>query len=223
MRTSFLVGLAAAAFIGGCAQVLGLEPWMNPPVATGGSATGGGGGAGGHAGNGGAGGGAGGLSATSSTTTSGQMDGGLGDGSTPTCLDGIQDGLESDVDCGGDACQPCAAGRRCKDGADCESGSCGPDGRCAAEAGPPMCMPGPQPTCNDCILNGSETDVDCGGDACLPCGAGKKCGGDADCFSLHCNDGRCAASISGQACKTDSDCASNHCAAGGCFTGACCH
>jgi hypothetical protein len=219
MQTRFLVGLAAAAFIGGCAQVLGLEPWMNPRGATGGSATGSGG-AGGDAGNGGAGGGAG-APVTSSTTSSGELDGGLGDGNPPTCFDGIQDGMESDVDCGGDSCPECGAGKKCNDGADCASGQC-TDGRCAAEAGPPMCMPSSQPTCNDCVQDGSETDVDCGGDACLPCGAGKKCNDDADCISGHCNDGHCATGVSGQACQTNADCASGHCAVGACFTGACC-
>src|SRR5262245_21218490 len=38
------------------------------------------------------------------------------------CANGIRDGMESDVDCGGGACAPCATGRGCRDGADCDSG-----------------------------------------------------------------------------------------------------
>ncbi len=75
-------------------------------------------------------------------------------GSTPTCNDGIQNGDETGVDCGG-SCVPCAT---CNDGiqngdetgVDC-GGSCGP------------C-----PTCNDGIQNGDETGIDCGG-SCAPC------------------------------------------------------
>jgi len=42
---------------------------------------------------------------------------------TPHCNDGLVDGSESDVDCGG-YCSPCAAGNRCEWGTDCASGSC---------------------------------------------------------------------------------------------------
>jgi len=42
---------------------------------------------------------------------------------TPHCNDGVLDGSESDVDCGG-YCSPCAAGNRCEWGTDCASGSC---------------------------------------------------------------------------------------------------
>ncbi|MCB0760597.1 MAG: T9SS type A sorting domain-containing protein [Flavobacteriales bacterium] len=77
-----------------------------------------------------------------------------------TCNDGIQNGNETGVDCGGD-CAPCAT---CNDGIQNgnETGvDCGGD--CAA------C-----PTCNDGIQNGDETGVDCGG-SCAPCGGGGGC------------------------------------------------
>jgi len=73
---------------------------------------------------------------------------------TPSCDDGIQNGDETGVDCGG-ACEPCIT---CDDGIqngdetgiDC-GGACEP------------CV-----TCDDGIQNGDETGVDCGG-ACEPC------------------------------------------------------
>jgi hypothetical protein len=40
-----------------------------------------------------------------------------------SCANGVQDGSESDVDCGGD-CPPCAHGRSCESARDCASGRC---------------------------------------------------------------------------------------------------
>jgi hypothetical protein len=40
---------------------------------------------------------------------------------TPSCSDGILDGLETDVDCGWN-CGPCAAGKRCLSSLDCAEG-----------------------------------------------------------------------------------------------------
>ncbi|MGB2015141.1 MAG: M43 family zinc metalloprotease, partial [Flavobacteriales bacterium] len=73
----------------------------------------------------------------------------------PTCNDGIQNGDETGVDCGGS----CAACPTCDDGiqnGDETGVDCG--GSCAACA-----------TCEDGIQNGDETGVDCGG-SCTPCG-----------------------------------------------------
>jgi hypothetical protein len=36
-------------------------------------------------------------------------------------------------------------------------------------------------SCNDRLLDGDETDVDCGGSVCAPCGPDKRCRLDADC------------------------------------------
>ncbi len=47
------------------------------------------------------------------------------------CLDGVQSGDESDVDCGGVACEPCAEGSACWGDADCLSGQCA-SGVCVA-------------------------------------------------------------------------------------------
>lgn len=77
----------------------------------------------------------------------------------PTCEDGIQNGNETGIDCGGD-CAPCPE-PTCDDGiqngnetgVDC-GGDCTP---CVSE-----------PTCNDGLQNGNETGIDCGGD-CADC------------------------------------------------------
>jgi hypothetical protein len=49
---------------------------------------------------------------------------------TPPCSDGVLDGNESDVDCGGSCGATCADGQRCLGNADCRGGVCGGDGRC---------------------------------------------------------------------------------------------
>jgi len=85
-----------------------------------------------------------------------------GDTPTPTCTDGIQNGDETGVDCGG-SCAPCAT-PTCDDGiqngdetgVDCGGADC------------PACPA----TCDDGIQNGNETGVDCGGPDCSPCSTG---------------------------------------------------
>ena len=71
-------------------------------------------------------------------TTSGDGDGdptttGDGDGEPPmpTCDDNIQNQDETDVDCGGDICEPCADGLMCVMGSDCQSTTCD-NGVCVA-------------------------------------------------------------------------------------------
>jgi hypothetical protein len=48
----------------------------------------------------------------------------------PTCSDGIRNGTETDIDCGG-SCRRCADDRTCVAANDCISGTC-PDGTCVA-------------------------------------------------------------------------------------------
>jgi hypothetical protein len=69
-----------------------------------------------------------------------------------TCTDGILDGDEADIDCGGSRCGVCRAGATCHIDTDCE-------GRCLGG----LCQ---QATCEDGVHNGGELGPDCGG----PCG-----------------------------------------------------
>ncbi len=79
----------------------------------------------------------------------------------PTCEDGIQNGDEAGVDCGGSSCPACPE-PTCEDGVQNgnETGiDCG--GPCPACVDPP--------TCEDGIQNGDETGIDCGGPDCRTC------------------------------------------------------
>jgi hypothetical protein len=98
----------------------------------------------------------------------------------PTCADGVRNGSESDVDCGG-TCPRCPDGKSCAGRADCLSARCDA-GRCQA-----------------CAI-----DADCGSDANGPCvcdvtaDGGRACGSSlsgrrvdtcADCLPTeHCYD-----------------------------------
>ena len=53
--------------------------------------------------------------------------------SAPTCHDGVTNGTETDVDCGGTMCLPCHPGQMCKTGSDCAGGSC--SGTCQCPSG----------------------------------------------------------------------------------------
>jgi plastocyanin len=93
-RASLLIALLLA----------GCVPQVGPPVD--------GGDSGGGGGTGGAGGG-----------TGGAQGGGTGGGTPTTCSDGVRDGDETALDCGG-SCAPCANGSGCLSPLDCQSGVC---------------------------------------------------------------------------------------------------
>ncbi len=109
-------------------------------------------------------------------------------GGGPTCDDGILNGDETGVDCGGscpNACATCDDGILNGDetGVDC-GGSC-----------PTACV-----TCDDGILNGDEEGVDCGGscpNTCATCDdgilngdeTGVDCGGSCPTACATCDDG----------------------------------
>jgi hypothetical protein len=88
----------------------------------------------------------------------------------PTCTDGVRNGNETDVDCGGPTCPKCANGKACAAGTDCQSGVC---------------------TNNVCVAPAAScSDTRCGGD-CPPCANGQTCAGGPDCQSGHCVGGTC--------------------------------
>jgi hypothetical protein len=113
------------------------------------------------------------------------------------CTDGILNGSETDVDCGGESCGDCASGKHCQDVGDCASGLCD-SGTCV------------DASCLDGIKNGTETDVDCGGGSCAACADGKACVSGTDCSSGVCAAGACEASACDDEVKngdeTDTDC-----------------
>ena len=81
----------------------------------------------------------------------------VGGGADPTCDDGIQNGDEEGVDCGGSECPACPT---CDDGV--QNGD-----ETGVDCGGPDCPA--CPTCDDGIQNGDETGVDCGGPDCPAC------------------------------------------------------
>jgi hypothetical protein len=181
------IGLGVLVLMAGCANIFGIEDWEDPPFASTSAETSA------SSSSASSGGGTGGTNAVHnhcSDGDGGDGQGGAGGQENPTCADCVQNGSETDVDCGGDACGPCPLGATCLNDADCESGGC-PAGVCAAP--PPPCNGGQggaggqeNPTCADCVKNGPETDVDCGGDSCPPCLRGKSCVTAADCESGVC-------------------------------------
>ena len=135
--------------------------------------------------------------------------GGSGTSTTPpppaaTCSDGVKNGAETGVDCGGGTCPPCAATKGCLVATDCQSAVC-TAGVCQA------------PTCTDGVKNGAETGVDCGGGTCAACASGKGCLAAADCQSGVCTGNVCQAPTCADGVKngaeTDVDCGGGTCAA----------
>lgn len=145
-----------------------------------------------------------------------------------TCDNGLKDGTESDVDCGG-VCPACLAGSTCTDPLDCLSLVCA--NRCVL------------PTCSDGVRNGDEGDVDCGG-TCSPCASGRRCSGGLQCESKICEMGtcttptctdgvqngaetgrdcgaNCSPCAQGAGCATGGDCMSGLCVAKQCVSGQC--
>jgi hypothetical protein len=116
-----------------------------------------------------------------SDCSSGNCSGGFCAAAPVGCNDGIKNGSETDVDCGGGTCPLCANGKTCGSLVDCASASCA-SGVCAAIV----------PTCTDGVKNGAETDVDCGGGTCGKCANGKTCSGNGDCQSAGCVGGVCS-------------------------------
>ncbi len=88
--------------------------------------------------------------------------------------DGVKNGDETDVDCGGLAAPACDDGKTCKIAGDCVSGVC-TAGVCQA----------PSPT--DGVKNGDETGKDCGGTKAPKCPTGEGCLADTDCASAKCD------------------------------------
>ncbi len=141
------------------------------------------------------------------------------------CSNGERDRQETDVDCGGDSCRPCALGKACVGSSDCAEGTC-VNNVCQAEH------------CSNDATDGDETDLNCGGNECAPCRSELKCLSNSDCASNQCTknvckdpdcrDGllngeetgkdcggsSCSPCLDGTACKLPRDCQSGVCTPG---------
>jgi hypothetical protein len=94
------------------------------------------------------------------------------------CDDGLKNGDETDVDCGG-SCSACIVDQHCGTNDDCTTLVCAD-----------VCQP---PNCTDGVRNGTESAVDCGG-SCTGCAVGASCTTGTDCATGSCSKGACLAS-----------------------------
>lgn len=92
----------------------------------------------------------------------------------PTPSNGVKDGDETDVDCGGASSPACDDGKQCVTPEDCTSSVC-TGGVCQA------------PSATDGVKNGDETGKDCGGAKAPKCATGEGCLGDGDCDAVRCD------------------------------------
>ncbi len=109
------------------------------------------------------------------------------DAAPATCHDNLKDGDETDIDCGGGQCGGCGPNKGCASTSDCSStaSGCGPNvGGCACDLVTGTCV---YDHCFDQRKDGNETDVDCGGGECPPCGPMQGCGLDGDCTTNACD------------------------------------
>ncbi len=112
------------------------------------------------------------------------------------CANMVQDGFETDVDCGGTHCPSCSAGFMCIANTDCTE-------KCDTAAMPPVCVSPSPPLCNDAVRNADETDVDCGG-SCAKEMQPKKCADFKNClFPDDCQSGVCKIGVCYEATCTD--------------------
>jgi hypothetical protein len=144
---------------------------------------------------------------------------------TATCTDGIRNGTETGIDCGGAVCvaqgRRCANGLGCAAGTDCTSTFCDATNVCATA-----------PSCTDAVRNGNETDIDCGGATCVAqgrtCALTKACVANTDCASAVCFNNVCSVEPCTDGARnnaeTDIDCGGARCVGQGrlCTTGQTC-
>lgn len=124
------------------------------------------------------------------------------------CINTIKDGDEADVNCGGSCLAKCEVGKACTDNDDCGTGNCTDKKVCAVKSctndtecvSPAVCWfddtvetptDGVCISCVDGIVNGDETDVDCGGNTCAQCEKGKTCKTADDCVTGECTNKTC--------------------------------
>ncbi len=110
------------------------------------------------------------------------------------CADGMHDGDETDEDCGGPTCLPCAVDKGCDGAADCVSGFCDIN---AGGGG------------------GAATGL------CKACGSNQDCSGDDWCDPMTAGGTCVAPRVKGDVCDDSAQCESGHCVDGTCCEEAC--
>lgn len=122
------------------------------------------------------------------------------------CVDGLKDGNEGGIDCGGPTCAKCALGAAATTVSDCASGFFN-GSICVATA------------CVDLLKSSGESDVDCGGDTCAQrCYFQQSCWQTSDCADgrpCHPTLNRCV-KTNGESCTSNIDCHSSTCQANVC-------
>ena len=108
--------------------------------------------------------------------------------------DGVKNGDETDVDCGGTKAPACVDTKGCALASDCKSGVC-TNKICQA------------PTSSDGVQNGNETGVDCGGAGAPKCPTGTGCLVDGDCANVKCDtvQKKCASASHSDGLKNDGE------------------
>jgi len=160
--------------------------------------------------------------------------------------DTLSQGAQSGVTNGGAAAGVAGAGAS---GAAASAGSGGTQqaggARFEDEAGAAGALLEPElPDCTDNLITADETDADCGGRTCEPCGPGKRCLNGTDCDSAICTNqvcqkpscsdlavngdeadlncgGSCAGCALGMHCRSAADCASGACDQSVCVSPTC--
>lgn len=131
------------------------------------------------------------------------VDGDCNDGTNPSCFqenciscsDGMKNGDETDIDCGGTHCKKCQ-GEACADGMECDSSFCA-DGVCCDTSCTGACK-----SCGIDATKGTCTDIPLGMTDNAPvCGGNNVCNGNGLCKLMN-----------GQDCTNNMDCASDNCA-----------
>lgn len=101
-----------------------------------------------------------------------------------TCTDTIQDGTETDIDCGGGACPSCGTGKACTVNADCTTGLCNAGVCVASVCGNAIVEPGE--VCDD---GNTVTETSCpyGQPNCVACNS--TCSATLNLTGPYCGDG----------------------------------
>jgi hypothetical protein len=110
------------------------------------------------------------------------------------CMNGVKDGDETDVDCGGATCPKCVSGDDCLAPTDCESNYCKSTGGAGGAGGGGGAAPSEPGVCEPCDNDGACATGEYCKDkkTCVPkFDKAAKCTADAECLTGFCTDGVC--------------------------------